>query len=249
METLIRTVIVEDEQRGKRLLKSMVAEFCPEIEIVAEVDNVESAIHEIDNQRPDLIFLDINLFGHSAFTILDQLQHNTAEIIFTTAYDQYALDAFKHNAVGYLVKPIGPTELINAVEKVSKILAGKKLTVPKAHGKENNGKGKIALPTLQGLVMKDTDKIVYVAADGNYSRIFFNDGINMLISHPLGYYSDWLDEGEFFRIHKSYIINMGYVEKYIKGRGGHVVMPDKTLLPVASRRKDLFLEQLKVIGK
>jgi len=246
-EKRIKTLLVEDERQGRKLLKSMLLEFCPEVDLIGDVASVDETVEITHKDKPDLLIMDIALYNETAFDALDRIQHPQPEIIFTTAYDNYALRAFKYSVTDYLMKPIGPTELIKAIEKVKKVVTikNKKTNLEKEESK--NAIGKIALPTLNGLVIKDIDSILYVAADGNYSRISFTSGESILISESIKEYEGILDEHMFFRVHKSYIVNTIQIKKYLKGRGGYVVMNNDELIPVAARRRNIFIKFLKKV--
>ncbi len=242
----IRTLLVEDEARGRKLLKSMLLEFCPDIELIGEAAFVDETIEKANKGKPDLLIMDIALFNETAFDALDKINHPQPEIIFTTAYDNFALRAFKYSVTDYLMKPIGPTDLIKAIEKVRRIITAKNAngTNEKVENKSQSI-GKIALPTLNGLVIKDVNSVLYIAADGNYSRIYFVGGESILISESIKEYEDILNTYMFFRVHKSFIVNTIQIKKYLKGRGGYVVMSNDELIPVAARRRNIFMQFLK----
>lgn len=246
-EKKIKTLLVEDEPRGRKLLKSMLHEFCPSVELIADVASVDETVEITNRDKPDLLIMDIALFNETAFDALDRINHPQPEIIFTTAYDNYALRAFKYSVTDYLMKPIGPTELIKAIEKVKKVITAKNKRPNKEKEENKNAIGKIALPTLNGLVIRDIDSILYVAADGNYSRIYFAGEESLLISESIKEYEGILDDHMFFRVHKSYIVNTIQIKKYLKGRGGYVVMNNDELIPVAARRRNIFINFLKKV--
>lgn len=247
-EKKIRTLLVEDEVRGRKLLKSMLLEFCPDVELIGEAAFVDETVEKANTGKPDLLIMDIALFNETAFDALDRINYPRPEIIFTTAYDDYALRAFKYSVTDYLMKPIGPTDLIIAIEKVRQIIAAKAINEPKDKVEvKSQSIGKIALPTLSGLVIKDVNSVLYVAADGNYSRIHFVGGESMLISESIKEYEDVLNTYMFFRVHKSFIVNTVQIKKYLKGRGGYVVMSNDALIPVAARRRNIFMQFLKEV--
>lgn len=244
----ISTLLVEDEPRGRKLLKSMLHEFCPDIDLIGEAAFVGDTIEKANALKPDLLVMDIALFDETAFDALDRIEHPLPEIIFTTAYDNFALRAFKYSVTDYLMKPIGPTDLITAIEKVKRIIIAKK-SVPALDKEQhkNSPIGKIALPTLNGLVLKDISSILYIVADGSYSRIYFTNGESILISESIKAYEDVLNTPMFFRVHKSYIVNTVQIKKYLNGRGGCVVMNNDELIPVAARRRNIFVKFLKSV--
>lgn len=239
----LRTIVIEDEPRSRNLLKGMITEYCPELTIVAEAADVEGGSAILERFAPDVMFMDVNLYGASAFDILEKIQIEHCSIVFTTAYQEYAIDAFRYNSIDFLLKPIGPADLKRAVKRILErnvTAIAQRQEQPKINKAESS---RIALPTINGFVLRKVDEINYIKADGNYSRISFNDGSSLLICKSIQYF-ECLLEDQFLRVHKSYIINMSRVLKYNKGRGGQVVMEDKTLIPVAIRRKNEFIEKL-----
>lgn len=242
----IKTLLVEDEPKGMNLLRTMVKEYCPEVEIVGEARFVEDVVEKTESFKPDLLIMDIALFNETAFDALDKLQQHQPEIIFTTAYDKYAIKAFKYSVTDYLMKPIAPSDLLRAIERVKKFVDVKKRKSAK-HNPQSfpHAIGRIALPTLNGLVIKDIETILYIAADGNYSRVYFEGGESTIISESIKGYEGLLGDYQFFRVHKSYIVNTVHMKKYLKGRGGYVVMDNEELIPVAARRRNLFIKFLK----
>lgn len=244
----IKTLLVEDEPRGRKLLKSMLDEFCPEIEVIFETGFVDETVEKANALKPELMIMDIALFNETAFDALDRIDHPQPEIIFTTAYDKYALRAFKYSVVDYLMKPIGPTDLIKAIEKVKRIIGNKREAADEGTASAirlSNHNGRIALPTLNGLLIKDISTILYIKAEGNYSRIFFENGDTTVISESIKDYEDVLMPFQFFRVHKSHMVNTNHIKKYLKGRGGYVVMDNEELIPVAARRRNIFIQFLK----
>lgn len=232
---LIRTILVEDEPRSRNLLRGMIGEFCPELIMIDEVSDVESAIASVLKNKPDLLFLDINLFGSSGLSILDAC--HPKQVVFTTAYDQYALDAFKYDASDFLLKPVGPADLKAAVAKVKRRM----MELDPIQATTHSDIKRLALPNLQGLEIQDTADILYIKAEGNYCFIHLKSEKKILVSKNIQHYEESLSPELFYRLHKSFIVNMQHVSKYLKGRGGQVVMSDGTLIPVASRRKETFL--------
>lgn len=241
----IKTLLVEDEPKGMNLLRTMVKEYCPDLDVVGEASFVEEVVEKTESLKPDLLVMDISLFNETAFDALDKLQHQP-EIIFTTAYDKYALRAFKYSVTDYLMKPIAPSALLKAVDKVKKLVDAKARKIAKQDSQNfPNTIGRIALPTLNGLVIKDIETILYITADGNYSRVYFEGGESTMISESIKGYEDLLRGYNFFRVHKSYIVNTAHMKKYLRGRGGFVVMDNEELIPVAARRRNLFIKFLK----
>ncbi len=240
----IKTLVIEDEPRSRNLLKGMIREFCPELSLVGEAEDIDSASKSIREFRPELLFLDVNLFGSPSLSLLDRLGTDQCQVVFTTAYDHYALDAFKYDACDFLLKPIGPSDLKSAVSKVQRRIAGDR---GHEHPTMDPDMRRLALPTLHGYVMREVDEILYIKAEGNYSLIHFKGNNSILVSKSIQHFEETLSTDQFFRLHKSYIVNLKEIRKYNKGRGGQVIMDDSTLIPVASRRKEEFLSRIQFL--
>ncbi len=240
---MITTLIIEDEPLSVKYLEGIITRSCPMLTVVGTACSVADAFEQIHRLKPDLVFLDIELAGQSSFDLLRQLPHAGFEIIFVTAHDTFGIQAVKHNAADYILKPVNKIEFLNAVEKVSKRIHAKRPGAPAANLKASPAR--LALPSMQGLILVDLDKIAYCESEGRYTRFYFADGNKkILVSKNLGEYEAILPPDLFVRIHHHAIVNMLYVCKYVKGRGGYVVMTDGKQLPVSIRKKELFLEWL-----
>lgn len=262
---MLKAIIVEDERNTQELLKSYLEEFCEGVSVVGMAAGVKTAIAAIDEHQPDLIFLDIELSDGDGFQVLE---HYTAaapdaaprfDVIFTTAYNQYALKAFKFAATDYLLKPIDIEELQEAVRRVTEKRATKPSAVDSAlagidaqqlqvllHSLRNKQTSfkKIVLPTSQGFTIVEPNDIVRCEADRNYTYIFLKEGRRILVSKTIKEYEEMLEEHDFFRIHQSHLINLHFLKNYIRGRGGAVELTDGTVLDVAARKKSDFLRRL-----
>ncbi len=239
---MITALIVEDEPIAIKHLASMIAKSCPHVDVKARARSVGEALEQIRLLKPELVFMDIELAGNSSFEILEQTAQRNFELIFVTAHDRFGIKAVKHEAVDYVLKPINKLELINAVEKATKRIYLKRASVPVVN---QQGKNRLALPTLEGLLLIDTDKIMYCESEGRYTNFYLaGDHKKIMVSKNLGEYETSLPSHLFVRIHHSTLVNINYVEKYVKGRGGHVVLSNGKELPVSSRRKDDFFDKL-----
>lgn len=246
-------IIVDDEAKSRFMLQKLCETYCEDLEITGLAASVPEAITMIDLEKPDIVFLDIRMPIKSGFALLEH--YNEAipfDVIFTTAYDQYALKAFKFSAIDYLLKPISLDELIKAVEKVKRIRGNDKRQERINHLKEAISKekiGKIALTTLDGFTFTNIDDIVRCEAEGNYTSVFLSDGSSLLITKTLKHYEEILTNHPFFRVHKSHLINLNYVRRFVKGKQGMVEMIDGGRVEVSQRKKDLLLEKLNDLTK
>lgn len=249
---MIKAVIVEDEKHSRELLHELVKEYCEGIEIVGLAGSVEEALKEIETHKPSLVFLDIELPDGDGFQILEKIGDVNFDIIFTTAYDQYSLRAFKFSATDYLLKPVDIDELQQASQRVVE-----KNKVEKREGQNDQVKAlirnirnmstpfkRIVLPTTNGFTVVDPDDIIRCESDRNYTFIFLKDGRRILVSRTIKEYDEMLSEYNFFRIHQSHLINLNYLKNYTRGRGGYVELIDGTVLDVSARRKSDFLARM-----
>ncbi len=229
-------------------LKQKLVEFCPDIDVIGTAQKPEEAILLIRQHNPDVIFLDIEMPRMSGFRMLDELNDMHFEIIFTTAYNHYAVDAIRVKAFDYLMKPVGIKELQNAVERLLKHISektGTRTEVPKVyHPGYKNQEEKISIPTNDGLEFIPIKTIVHIVSSSNYSKIFLNDGKSIFVTRLLGEFEDMLAPYNFFRVHNSHLINLSYIKKYIRGEGGQVIMQNGDVIDVSRRKKEDFLRAL-----
>jgi len=251
MEEKIRSVIVEDEKNSKEVLMALLEKYCPNVEIIGTADNVESAIKEIDEKQPELVFLDIAMPDGDGFEVLEKVEHKLFEIIFTTAYDQYALKAFEFSALHYLLKPINFKDLQEAVARYKKVESEIEFDekVQVLQHNLSNQQTKIILPSLEGLNIIDIDNIVRCESDNNYTIFHLLNKTRIVVSRSLNNFEKLLTDKNFARIHSRHLVNMKYIKKYVKGRGGYVVMEDGSHADVATSRVKDFMMRLKTVAK
>jgi len=244
MEKLL-TLIIDDEPHCLESLKTMLLPYNKEIEILGEFSDVETALEGIIKLSPQLVFLDVELKNDTCFSLLQQLENIDFDIIFITAYESYALRALKLSAVDYILKPIDELELAQAIKKLKSKKNGKltdsyyKVLLQNIASKGQD----ITLPinSLSEIELIKISDIVKIEADEAYSDITLKNSRKITTSKNIGYYEDRLKHFQFFRIHKSHIINLKHLVKYYRGKGGWVLMTDKSHLDVAERRKTEFL--------
>ncbi|MGN6640918.1 MAG: LytR/AlgR family response regulator transcription factor, partial [Mucilaginibacter sp.] len=231
MIQLIKTLIVDDEFQSRNVLVTMLEQYAPEIKVVSEASSVDEGLKKIKKYNPDIVFLDIQMKGETGFDLLSHLNEINFAVIFITAFDKYAIKAFRFNAVDYLLKPIVTDELVDAVNKVkrrSSVLqsASKKQMDQLYHDLTNpqNIPDKIAIPTGEGFMIIPVNDIVYCHADGNYTEFHLTEKKKIVSSYTLKQYDEILSGQSFFRAHRSYLINMAHVKMYRRGDGGEIVM-------------------------
>jgi two-component system LytT family response regulator len=239
----MKCIIIDDEKHCIKTLSSLMEKYYRDIQIAATCLESTKAYDLILENRPDFIFLDIEMPLLNGFDLLSKFDHLDFDVIFTTAYDSYAIKAIKFSALDYLLKPIGKEELSFAINKVKNKLGSISRTQLQMANMVNNRKvpDTIALPTNIGLTFTTVNDIIHCVADGNYTRIHFTDKSELLLSKTLGDVEELLSDYNFFRIHHSTLINLKQVKKYIRGEGGEVIMSNGQNLAVARTRKADFL--------
>lgn len=248
MNKKIKAIIIDDEQDGRTVLHTLIKMYCPQVEIIGESSSGEQGLSMIDELNPALVFLDIDMPGMNGFSLLKRLKEITFEVIFVTAHHHYALKAIKHSALDYLLKPVDKTELIQAVEKFEhseeRKVNERMSFLLKNESKEASELNQIILNVREGYIFSEISEIVRCEADGNYTLVFFKNGDKQLACKTLKEFENILSQNNFWRIHKSHLINLKYLKKYVKGDGGgNVVMADNSEIEVSRRNKDAFLKQ------
>lgn len=249
----MRAIIIDDEKQAVASLEMELKEIQPKIEIIGVANSVKTGVALLNVETPDILFLDIRLNDGLGFDILQQINNfGNFRIIFTTAYDQYALEAFKHRAFDYLLKPIDPDELQQAISAIS-TEAQNNFSIPETQldqivtlSNAVSTESKIALNTGDGIYLKQLSKIIHIQSDGNYTKFFFDDTKRpMLISRTLKDFEDILTQSGFVRIHNSHLINVAHLESYHNKDGSYVIMSNGDSLPVSTRKKSNLLDVLK----
>lgn len=246
---MVRTVLIDDETDSIRVLQRLLNAYCPEVEVIGTADGVETALNLIQMARPDLVFLDIEMTHGNAFDLLNQLQPITFQIIFVTAFDNYAIRAFKYSALDYLLKPVDIDDLREAVKRAATKVQGKNFldqmeTLLYNMETFQLSQQKMAVPTLTGLVFVPIKDILRFEANGSYTTIYLTSKEEIIATRNIKEYEDLLPAAIFCRVHNSHIINLHKIQKYHKGRGGYVIMEDGSNIEVASRRREEFLRRL-----
>lgn len=229
----MRTIIVEDEKAAQELLKNMIQQNFPEYQLVAICDNVKSAIENIDLLKPEIIFMDIQIKGGTGFDVLEKITPYGYHLIFTTAFDQYAIQAIKNNAADYLLKPLIKSEFISAIEKI--------MNKAKTLSEESEPVLQVASKEFTSLV--PIKKIYYLEADGSYTHIFYENK-KITSSKNIGEYEEILKTYSFIRCHHSYLVNSFFILQIGKGRGGEIVLTNSTTIPISQRKIKLVKEYI-----
>jgi len=245
----IRILIVDDELQSRSLIKKLLSLHFPKI-IVDEAENVTSAAEKIHQINPQLVFLDVQMRGETGFDLLDKIGETNFEIIFTTAHSEFALKAFRYSALDYLMKPIDTGEFRSAVEKAFYRIKNQQSPVDQIEflkGIRLNQKtpDKLTIPTAEGFLFISINDILYCHAVGNYTEFRLADHKKIISSYNLGYYNELLSDQNFFRIHRSYLVNLQHIKMYKRSDGGTIVMNDGEEIEVSRNNKEAFLKLFK----
>lgn len=251
----MRAIIVDDEPDGIRTLQKMLEVHCPHVSIEATCSNATMAKQQIKEIQPDVIFLDIQMPGKSGLELLTELQPKNFEVIFVTAHNEYMLQALQYSAADYLLKPVDEDRLIEAVRRVETRLADDKKedrTETLLHNLNKAGNPlemRLCLPTLKGFIISKLENIIYCEAERSYTVFHLEGNKTVTVSKPLLDYDTLLQDTSFFRIHKSFLINLLHVKEYQRGEGGLVIMSNNAEIEVSRRKKDQFLYKIKEVFK
>jgi two-component system, LytTR family, response regulator len=244
---MIKAIIIEDEKMSRETLRRMLEKYCPVVDIVAEADGYRKGLEEIRKHPPDVIFLDIQMPDGSGFRLLEEMQEIDFEVIFTTAFDQFAIKAIKYSALDYLLKPIIPQDLVEAVARVERKKTDKVRKrnidlIPENISIREEKSQKIVLSTSEMIHVISVDDIIRCESDNYYTYFYFVDGRKLLVSKTLKENEELLNPYNFIRPHKSHLINIKYIKSYIRQDGGYILMNDGTRIPVSRRKKDKIME-------
>ena len=248
----IRAVIVDDELKAREGLEEMLRKYCPEVGILATESNISDAVKTINEQSPNLLFLDIKLHNGTGFDILDQVRERNFEVVFTTAYSQYAVQAIKFSALDYLLKPINVEELQESVKRATThihrnlVLQDEKLDVlvENLSRPDSQEEQQMVLSLADGFKVSNLSEIVRCTSERNYTWVYLQNGNNMLTTKTLKEYEDLLQDKGFFRCHNSHLINMRYVSKFKRGKNPTVELNDGSMIRVSRLKREAFIQAL-----
>jgi len=245
---MIRSVLIDDERNALEMMEWLLKTYCPQVEIVAMCDSSVQGIEAINKHRPDLVFLDIEMPNLNGFDLLEQFDKPFFDVVFCTAYDQFALRAFRYSALNYLLKPVDPFELKSTVERIEE----KKSSISKEQlslllqtmqQPAKTTPQRIALTTGDGLVFVPTTDIIYCEAESNYTNVVLSGGKKVLVSKVLKDIDEVLSGPDFYRVHSSFLININRIKKLIRGDGGYIIMDNDATVNISRSKRQDFMER------
>lgn len=241
----MRTILIDDEPDNVQLLALQLTRHCPQVETVGQYTDSTEGLKAIRTLKPSLLFLDIEMPIMNGFQLLEKLGEVTCGIIFITAYDQYAVRAFRFSALDYLLKPVDTIDLVAAVRKAEQVakINPRQLELLRQNYATSSLPQRIALPHTHGLVFAEVRQIVYCESDSNYSRCYLESGEQYLISKTLGDVQEVLETHDFVRVHRQFLVNLTHIQKLVKGEGTYLLLSNGGTIPVARQQKDRLLER------
>lgn len=241
-------IIIDDEPKARNVLRVLIEENCPEVSAIYEAEDLMSGVALIKEIKPQLVFLDIEMPEHSGLEIVNYVNKESFEfeIIFTTAYSEYAIKAFQLAAIDYILKPVRPSQVKQAVDRAVQFIGKSHVNLKLdalQQGMQSASFKKIALPVADGIRFVSFDDLVILEADGMYTKITMLDGSIIVISKPLKHFADLLESyPAFYKPHRSYMIHLKYIKQYVKSDGGYVIMETDHSVSIAKDKRDDFLK-------
>ena len=246
---MLKILIIDDEARIRKMLADIVNIKCTDATVVGFAQDVKSGIAAIEELKPDIILLDIQLPDGTGFNILEKTNNRLGNfhVIFITAFEEYAIKAFKFSAMDYILKPVDPKELLKAIDKCrtqDKNDIIEKFQILAANLNKQIENKRLVLKTQDTIYMVEVQDIIRCESQSNYTVFYISGGKKIMVSRTIGEFEELLSDMDFFRIHNSHIINLKFLECYEKKEGGFIIMKDKSVIPVSHRKKDLFLKKI-----
>ncbi|MCI5055996.1 MAG: LytTR family DNA-binding domain-containing protein [Flavobacteriales bacterium] len=243
----IPVAIIDDQEDFRNALKADIADYCPELQVIGEADGLVSAAKLLKKIDPKIIFLDIDLGDGTGFDLIDIINEKKYKIIFTTSSDSYAIRAFRYSAIDYLLKPVDPDQLVDAVEKCKNLSSDERQLDILKEGLElpkDSSLTRLALASQDKIQIVEVQNVVRCESQGNYTDFHFNDGSKIMISKTLKEYDDILRQNAFIRVHQSHLVNTKYIKEFVKVDGGYILLKDDTAIPVSTRRRTFVIDYL-----
>ncbi len=245
---MIRCVLIDDESNSLEMMEWLLKTYCPQVKIEAMCNAAAKGIEAINQHKPDLVFLDIEMPHMNGFDMLEQFDKLFFDVVFCTAYDQFAIKAFKYSALNYLLKPVDPDDLKETIRRIEEKKSTPsreqvELLLQNIRQTAKPTVQRIALTTGDGMIFVPTQDILYCQAESNYTSVVLSGGKKVLVSKVLKEIDEALSGPDFFRIHNSFLINLNHIKKYVRGEGGYIIMEDGANISISRSRRQEFMEQ------
>ena len=244
---MIKCILVDDEKNALEMMEWLLKTYCPQVEIIAMCNSAQQGIEAINKHRPDVVFLDIEMPKMNGFDMLEQFDKLFFDIVFCTAYDQFAIKAFKYSALNYLLKPVDPEDLQATIQRIEsrRSIPTKEqfeILLQNMQQPARTTPQRIALTTNDGLIFVPTTDILYCEAESNYTNVFLSGGKKILVSKVLKEIDEALSGPDFYRVHSSFLININHIKKFVRGDGGYIIMDNDATVSISRNRKQEFME-------
>ena len=244
---MIRCILIDDEADSLEVMEMLLKRYCPQVKIEAICNSAEQGIAAINQFRPDVVFLDIEMPNMNGFDMLEKFDELFFDVVFITAYHQFAIKAFRYSALNYLLKPVDPDDLLETIRRIEKnktvpLKEQMELLLQTVANPAAQTIARIALTTSYGMLFVETKDIVYCESDNNYTSVKMKGGKKILVSKTLKEIDETLSGTDFYRIHNSFLINLGHIQKFVRGDGGYVVMDDETIVTISRTKKQEFMD-------
>lgn len=244
---MIKCVLVDDETNSLEMMEWLLKTYCPEVKVEAMCNSAELGIEAIHKYKPDVVFLDIEMPHMNGFDMLEQFDRLFFDVVFCTAYDQFAIKAFKYSALNYLLKPVDPDDLKESIRRIEEKRAVPTreqidLLLQNVKSVNKTTVSRIALTTNDGMIFVSTQDIIYCEAESNYTAIMLAGGKKIMVSKVLKDIDEALAGPDFFRVHNSFLININHIKKFVRGEGGYVIMDNDANISISRSRRQEFME-------
>ncbi|NUN99290.1 MAG: response regulator transcription factor [Saprospiraceae bacterium] len=244
---MINCILIDDEKNSLEMMEWLLGNYCPQVTIQAMCASAEEGIAAINRFQPDVIFLDIEMPHMNGFDMLEQFEKLSFEVVFCTAYDQFAIKAFKYSALNYLLKPVDPADLQETIRRIEHRRSTPTrdqidLLLQSMRRQDRVSPARIALTTNDGLIFVTTQDILYCEAESNYTKVALTTGKKMVVAKVLKDLDEALAGPDFFRVHNSFLININHIKKFVRGDGGYVVMNDDAVISISRSRRQAFMD-------
>src|SRR5262245_46145079 len=244
---MIRCILIDDESNSLEMMEWLLKTYCPQVKIEAMCNAADEGIEAINKYKPDVVFLDIEMPHMNGFDMLEQFDKLFFDVVFCTAYDQFAIRAFKYSALNYLLKPVDPDDLRETIRRLEQKKSSPskeqiEMLLQNIRGNTKPAVQRIALTTSDGMIFVSTQDILYCEAESNYTSVVLKGGKKILVSKVLKDIDETLAGSDFYRIHNSYLVNINHIKKYVRGDGGYVIMENDVTISISRSRRHEFME-------